>query len=126
MRTLFTQPAYAKLIDLDTARKYPGTTGIQATWRTCARHIVTTCHTCNGIWQLGQLAHPSLGYYPGEPGPLADLERHDPQAATETFALRGTHYAWRCPTCNNDLTDLVELHADICRDRTQMMKARNT
>lgn len=83
--------------------------------RHCHLHQVTTCPTCNGLWQLNQLLLVYSGYFPQiqptDPAPT------DPTHQTPTDALNptGARYSLRCPYCRDDLTDLVILHWDACR-----------
>lgn len=109
----YTPPA-AVMISETQARRYPDTRSVVAIYTDCAHHQAATCDSCNGLWQLNQLRKAAIGHYPGEPiACAADAPLEQPPADV-TKPMRGEHYAFRCPVCHNDLTDLVMLHHDAC------------
>lgn len=107
----------ATLIDRATAEAYPDATQLALDWTDCGDHLVADCRPCATTWQFDQLAHTSIGYYPGE--------RRDTQRAFERASCaaaageppHGNRYAHRCPVCHNDLTPAVQLHLEACRLR---------
>jgi hypothetical protein len=81
----------------------------------CSNHQVTTCPTCNGLWQLNQLCLRYEGYFPeGAPMPTP-APAEDDGAEIRPLPPTGARYSRRCPFCQTNLTDLVTLHHDACR-----------
>jgi hypothetical protein len=104
----------ATIIGEAQARKYPHVRSVVAIQTDCAHHQVTTCASCNGLWSLDQLTRKPIGHFPGVRP--AELDTEDAPAPTEPVDTPppGERYAWLCPVCHNDLTDLVLLHHDAC------------
>lgn len=104
-----------QLLSLEETLRYVDGERLVAEFVSCGSHQVTTCEGCGGLWELGQLRHPVAGYYPGEPGsPVLTAVSPGVLAQPSTNSV-GNRYKHVCPTCGNDLTDLVELHIDACQ-----------
>lgn len=109
-----TIPPMGNVIDLTAARKYPCQQGIANAYATCGNHQATTCPSCNRLWRLDQLRHRAIGYYPGERETAATVTQEQQPSTSPDSPNTGSHYAWLCPVCMNDVTDLVCLHVDAC------------
>lgn len=82
--------------------------------RHCDEHQVTTCPTCNGLFQLCQLVKPAAGYYPTQLQPTDEPDGRTCSNTERGFPPSGKRYAFECPFDRTDLTALVKLHYEAC------------